>query len=471
MMTLPWTASWMFVVLSIGALLPTASSWITIRNESNGNALWSTIAPNYILANPSFNITARLYVVLVTDHADYVVPSQAAGCIIVVNYALAGSMYRWGQSCTRAQCAGIISHDGLTQGNDYQMAFSYWMHSKPFTTAPIVVIALGLSDRFRELVGSSPNLQATITSGDYNEVCTIVHSPFFIGVSAVGALLSIANVVVGVYKLVQMSLDTHWHLRAVPALPGFAIGFEILASVIRCVYLTDMAFFHAQGTSFEFQRYLVSSSIPFSFGCTTLVSVTMYECLHWDRQLSRPQRIKIGILALFAFAFVIFDQVVTVLSALDEHEYLNGAAVIGAIYFVVHIPIVIGFIIYGRRVAKSMTTAIKALDTESISRTRRFARRIAISGLVGAAALFVEVIFVITSVISIWGVLVGWMSLLSVNSATGFFHIVAFKSKPSCISIEMFSRKTTANPQIAPAKTPGTFNVVPHANTRSIVSK
>lgn len=88
--------------------------------------------------------------------------------------------------------------------------------------------------------------------------------------------------------------------------------------------------------------------------------------------------------------------------------------------------------------------------------------------MVGACALLVEVIFVITSVISIWGVTVGWMSLLSVNSATGFFHIVAFKSKPSCISI---SRITATYSKTAPARTRGVINVLPQAITGSRISK
>lgn len=443
-------------IVLVTALIPIVSSWIVVRNDSDGSVLWTSTAPNYVLANPSFNVTARLFVVPDGDHATYSVPTEASGRIVLVNYGLGGSMYRWGQSCTRVGCAGVVSHHGLSQGNDYQMAVTYWVHSKPFTTAPIVVIALSLSDRFMDLATSSSALQATITSGDYNEVDTIVHSPYLIGVSAIGSVVSVVNVVVGMYKFVQMSLDKNGRLRPIPVLPGFAIGFEILASLIRGVYLTDVALYRGQGTSYDVQQYLLSSSIPFSFACTTLVAVAMFECYHWDKQVRRSQRVKLTMLAMSAFVFLIFDQVVTVLSAVNEHEVLSSAAGVGAFYFVVHIPIVVGFIVYGGRVAKAMTTSIKKLDPESISRTRRFARRTAISGVVGACALVVEVLFIITSQVSIWGVLVGWMAMLATNSATGFFHIVAFKSKPSCISIRLFSRTSTAKVQDTPV-----VNVVP----------
>ncbi|CEO98444.1 hypothetical protein PBRA_006558 [Plasmodiophora brassicae] len=412
-LTLTLNVAAFFVALfSVGAGLHVLSP--------NGTAVASFATNRFQFASNAFDVTGPVYVVTTQEMALETLSDAAAGRIVVLLDPVTAHLQQWADLCERRSCLALIRAGGVGFNDGYS-GWAFWVHSRPFTSLPMVDMNIFAGVAMLKVMQAANTTTIRIGSGpDLDAVnpfaVNVAFDPFSVAVQNTAFFIAALNFLLALKRLASFVLDQNGKLRAPPRWPAGVIVAELYSSL---------------GISAYASRFGSTAYLPFTYLSSALVGFAMHDTLHAGMVLSRTHRIVLGVVQAFVFLIVAADQLATVVATATLKDFLN-TSIFSVMYLCMDLPMALGFIKYGLAVSKQLLKT-RSLTGAEQHRRQVFANRVKLSGIVGLVTLTSQLAFALWFSVSGWA----YMNLYALCSifyaVQGILHLSAFKPKPSIV--------------------------------------
>lgn len=212
-LTLTLNVAAFFVALfSVGAGLHVLSP--------NGTAVASFATNRFQFASNAFDVTGPVYVVTTQEMALETLSDAAAGRIVVLLDPVTAHLQQWADLCERRSCLALIRAGGVGFNDGYS-GWAFWVHSRPFTSLPMVDMNIFAGVAMLKVMQAANTTTIRIGSGpDLDAVnpfaVNVAFDPFSVAVQNTAFFIAALNFLLALKRLASFVLDQNGKLRAPP---------------------------------------------------------------------------------------------------------------------------------------------------------------------------------------------------------------------------------------------------------------
>ncbi|SPR01798.1 unnamed protein product (mitochondrion) [Plasmodiophora brassicae] len=425
-------APWLPVV-ALWHLLADQTTAIVITFQNTTFPQYESVA--FALGPVPYHVVNRSVVaVSSTPHLSPQVPASLTGRVLVFQDGDISSLV---DQCAAAGCAGLLQcmtpHE--TSAEVHVWAWVYRSAKVPFSTVPTAfVVSRTACQLLYELPQS--DIRVSFSSSEFaNPMESAVTSVPALLCFYASTMLNIVSIVMSIYKLLSFMMDSNWNLRPIPRWPLLVMSNQVIASAMRVIFAGNTAFARVQGIPYSVYRLTVTGYLPFHLASTMFVGLAMHETLYKGSTLSNRHRWTLAVFMWILGAIFALDFASTLYASISL-LVLFDTMLISAIYLVLNVVCSIFFIRYGTTVARSLL-ANQTISEGERHRRIHFAKRVAISGVIGIIVLICQLLFQFLHTASPLAYVVTYTLATVAATCQGILFQLAFRARNS-----IFNRST-----------------------------
>ncbi|CEO97889.1 Intimal thickness related receptor IRP domain-containing protein [Plasmodiophora brassicae] len=376
-------------VLMLVAGLPALSAMLTISRA--GAADEHLPSTPFLLGNLSFtSVTARSVLRVPADSTRQVAepdvvarrladisPVPLSQVFLLVEFQDSYDVTLLTAICARSQCPGVLvgNCDGSSR------AYFTWM-ATPGPSVPCVAITSTVTARVLDFVSNATTGSFVVTPEGADPGWEVLRGSTWL--MAIAAALYLALALFAVFKGISFTIDGACRLLKfsdVPKAELYIVCLHFASATVDFLTFLNFAAFDSRGFSYRTQVLLSELSNPLNMASTVTLAILLREAAQVGTQtvrqrLSRMIMYSVAVVLLVASLVVFVAEFVTLRRSAGD-SLTAGLATINSLCATVY------FTCFGYATAKRLLRMKGALPEEHIQRRRRFALRLAHSGLWG----------------------------------------------------------------------------------------